>query len=86
MNCLAVYIAVVTVLIRHYLSSQFADDHGRETLTFVAAMENEWPKFQKCSPQMIFFKYTSAMQDYYAKCIAFVEDSPYFKEAFGKDL
>ena len=38
------YIAAVTVLIRHCLSSQFADDHERETLTFIAAMENEWPK------------------------------------------
>ena len=49
-------------------------------------MENEWPKFQKYSPQMIFFKYTSAMQEYYAKCIAFVEDFSYVEEVFGKDL
>ena len=85
-NWIKQYIANVTVLIRHCLSSQFAEDHERETRIFIAAMENEWPKFQKYSPQMIFRKYTSTMQDYYAKCIAFVEDSSYFEEVFGKDL
>ena len=85
-NWIKQYIASVTVLIQHCLSSQFAEDHERETRIFIAAMENEWPKFQKYSPQMIFRKYTSTMQDYYAKCIAFVEDSSYFEEVFGKDL
>ena len=72
------------MLIRHSLSLQFADDHEKQILLFMTAMENEWPKFQKYSPHMILFKYTSPMQEYYAKSIAFVEDSSYLRKGLAK--
>jgi hypothetical protein len=80
---LGLYFDALTILLRHTIASQIADDHEEAAKVFMEAFRKEGPNRIRFTPKMIFDKHAAWFASYFTMGISYVEESSYFDTVYG---